>query len=252
MVWSLFDGSGIMAWEYAKNGYLVFCFNFDAGDHGGYEAVRVKHENITYVNAWIDDSFDPVADGYPVPDIIFAFPPCTDMAVSGARHFAAKAAKDPLFQVKAVNTARVAAKLADKYCCPYMIENPVSVLSSKWRKADYSFHPYEYGGYLPEDDVHPFFPEYINARDSYPKKTCLWTGNGFNMPPSKPVPVAKGYSEQHKKLGGKSAKTKLIRSLTPRGFAAGVFSANDFRRVIATKCENHSDAGSQGIGNTPE
>ncbi|AFU63719.1 hypothetical protein [Salmonella phage SSE121] len=226
VVWSLFDGSGIMGWEYAKNGYKVYCFNFDAGDHGGYELVRVKHPNIQYVNSWIDEGFDPEKDGIPKPDIIFAFPPCTDMAVSGAAHFASKAAKDPLFQVKAVNTAKVAAMLGDKYGCPYMIENPVSVLSSKWRRPNHMFHPYEYGGYLPHDDVHPFFPEYINPRDSYPKKTCLWTGNGFKMPPAKPVAVAKGYSEQHKKLGGKSAKTKLIRSLTPRGFAAAVFYSN--------------------------
>lgn len=226
VVWSLFDGSGIMGWKWALNGYKVYCFNFDAGDHGGYEAVRVKHENIIYVNSWIDESFNPEVAGYPRPDIIFAFPPCTDMAVSGAAHFARKAAKDPMFQVKAVNTARVAAKIADKYGCPYMIENPVSVLSSKWRKPDHSFHPYEYGGYLPQNDVNPFFPEYINAQDSYPKKTCLWTGNGFKMPPRKTVPVAPGYSEQHKKLGGKSAKTKVIRSLTPRGFADAVFLSN--------------------------
>ncbi|MEO9300096.1 hypothetical protein ABFY71_19125, partial [Devosia sp. RY10] len=79
-----------------------------------------------------------------------AFPPCTDLAVSGAAHFAGKAAKNPAFQDEAVAMAKVAAALGDKYNVPYMIENPISVLSSKWRKPDYSFHPYEYGGYLPE------------------------------------------------------------------------------------------------------
>ena len=35
-----------------------------------------------------------------------------------------------------------------------------------------------------------------------------------------------GYSDQHKKLGGKSLKTKNIRSATPRGFAKAVFEFN--------------------------
>ena len=46
------------------------------------------------------------------------------------------------------------------------------------------------------------------------------------MPDKKPVEVDAGYSDQHKKLGGKSLKTKNIRSATPRGFAKAVFLAN--------------------------
>jgi hypothetical protein len=222
VIWSLFDGSGYAVIDYAKAGYKCYCFNADDADHGPYSAVKLSHPNITYVNVWLDDTFD-----YPVPpDLILAFPPCTDLAVSGAAHFASKLAKDPEFQNKAVATAKLAECLAGKYTVPYMIENPVSVLSSKWRKPDYSFHPYQYGGYLDADDNHPDFPEYIKPRDAYPKKTCLWVGNGFKMPEFKPVEVEKGYSAQHSKLGGKSAKTKVIRSLTPRGFARAVFLAN--------------------------
>lgn len=146
--------------------------------------------------------------------------------MSGAPAFPRKRAKDPAFQLKAVRTAKIAAYLGDFFEVPYMIENPRSVLSTKWRKPDHSFDPWEYGGYLPEDDVHPLFPEYINARDSYPKRTCLWTGNGFRMPEKKPVFVEKGYSKQYSRLGGKSARTKLIRSLTPRGFAIAVNEEN--------------------------
>ena len=50
------------------------------------------------------------------------------------------------------------------------------------------------------------------------------------MPAKLPVPVSDGYSKQHLKLGGKSMKTKNIRSATPRGFAKAVFFANDFER----------------------
>ncbi len=237
VVWSLFDGSGYMVSEYAKNGFKVFCFNSSEADHGLYDSVRIKHPNIEYVDAWIDEGFNPACSEWaknkgieviPAPDIIFAFPPCTDMAVSGAAWFKKKSAKDPFFQVNAVKTAKVAAYLGEfVFSCPYMIENPVSVLATKWRKADHTFHPFEYGGYLPENDVHPAFPEYINPRDSYPKKTCLWTGGGFIMPDKLPVSVASGYSDQHSKLGGKSAKTKLIRSLTPRGFAKAVYLFNN-------------------------
>jgi hypothetical protein len=56
-----------------------------------------------------------------------------------------------------------------------MLENPVGVLSSYWRKPDHTFDPCDYGGYL-----NP-------AGDAYTKKTCLWTGGGFIMPGKKPV-----------------------------------------------------------------
>lgn len=231
IIWSLFDGSGLMGLPWAENGNTVICFNADHADHGSYEAIgaRVAHKNITYTPAWIDRKFlrTAIEGKYGAkPDVIFAFPPCTDLAVSGAAHFAKKGALNPSFQVDAVRVCRIAARLADAFKVPFMIENPVSVLSSMWRKPDFKFNPYEYGGYLPIDDEHPFFPELIKPRDAYPKKTCLWVGNGFITPAPNAVDVAKGFSNQHNKLGGKSARTKTIRSLTPRGFAAAVYEAN--------------------------
>tara|TARA_B110000977_G_scaffold2037_1_gene2823 strand:- start:69 stop:821 length:753 start_codon:yes stop_codon:yes gene_type:complete len=156
-----------------------------------------------------------------------AWPVCTDMAVSGAAWFASKAKADPNFQTKAVNHATICADLFDALGVPYMIENPVSVLATKWRKPDHTFHPYEFGEYIPEDQgEHPRWPEYIAPFDAYTKKTCLWTGGGYKMPPKLPTCKPVGYSTQHKKLGGKSKKTKDIRSATPRGFAIANFLAN--------------------------
>ena len=109
---------------------------------------------------------------------------------------------------------------------PYMIENPVSVLSSLWRKPDHVFHPCAYGGYLPENDKHPVFPDIIPPRDAYSKKTCLWTGNGFVMPEPNQVLPEGDSNPGWAKLGGKSSRTKMIRSLTPRGFAKAVMLAN--------------------------
>lgn len=60
-------------------------------------------------------------------------------------------------------------------------------------------------------------------------KMTIWSlfdGNGFRMSEKKPVFVEKGYSKQYSRPGGKSARTKLIRSLTPRGFAIAVNEEN--------------------------
>lgn len=229
VVWSLFSGSGIDVLPWAKAGHSCFCFNYDDADHGDYKDARVTHPNITYVNAFIDlDWIEEVqSSGLPKPDLILAYPPCTDIAVSGSRHFARKKANNPFCQIIAVRAAKIAAFLAEfVYDCPYMVENPVSILKSKWRKPTAYIHPYEFGGYLPANDVNPYFPEYIKPQDAYPKKTGLWTGNGFIMPKKIPVPVAKGWSDQQKKLGGKSKKTKMIRSLTPRGLAEAIYQSN--------------------------
>lgn len=228
VVWCLFDGSGIMGEPWALNGHKVVCFNADGGDHGSYAEVRSSNPNIEFIDQWIDTDFaeKAIAGVFGAPDIIIAFPPCTHLAVSGTRHFASKAKKDPLFQINAVCTVKIAYQIASAFNVPYMIENPVGVIPRLWRKWDAIFDPFDYGGYLPENDENPFYPEYITARDAYPKKTCLWVGEGFIIPEKKPVPVDDGYSIQFKKLGGKSEKTKMIRSLTPRGFAMAVYEAN--------------------------
>ena len=164
--------------------------------------------------------------------MIYAFPPCTDLAVSGARFFATKAAANPSYRAEAMALVYLGRDIGERYGVTYIIENPISVISSLWRRPDYKFSPYHYGGYLPEDDVSPY-PDIIPARDAYTKKTCLWTGNGFVMPAIRPVDPEKfkdkngnNYAGPHWKLGGKSLRTKNIRSATPRGFARAVFLAN--------------------------
>lgn len=161
---------------------------------------------------------------------LYRLPACTDMAVSGARHFAKKSQVNPASQAEACELARLVMYVGDKFECKWVAENPVSVLSTLWRKPDHIFSPHEYGGYLPEDDQHPIYPDYIKPRDAYPKTTCLWSGNGFIMPQRRPVQCTKEYSTQYLKLGGKSTKTKNIRSATPRGFAKAVFIYNSNKK----------------------
>lgn len=222
----LYDFTGLMAQPWLDAGYE--CWLFDGQHEPG-----VKREgNLVKVGMWFyhdkihqhaADIAEMVGDGV---RIVIGFPECTHLAVSGAAHFAKKREADPDFQNKASDLAKMVEIVGDASGSPWMAENPVSVLSTLWRKPDYSFNPYEYGGYLPEDDVHPIYPDYILPRDAYPKKTCIWSGNGFVMPMKMPVPNKLGYSAQHMRLGGKSLKTKNIRSATPRGFAIAVYGAN--------------------------
>ena len=234
IVLSLYDFTGEALKPWAEAGYT--CHAFDIQHTGtqpdventqffaGGGSISYRHADLhdfkTHKNIFMEFIGRRLVFG-------MAFPVCTDMAVSGAAWFKHKAERDPEFQTKAVKYAKWCADLFEDLGVPYFIENPVSVLATKWRKPDHNFHPYEYGGYISDDQAqHPRWPEYIAARDAYPKKTCLWTGNGFNMPECKPVAVPEGYSTQHKKLGGKSQRTKDIRSATPRGFAAAVYEAN--------------------------
>jgi len=87
-------------------------------------------------------------------DMMIAFPPCTDLAVSGARWFEDKkqAQWDALLFVALLMTAPIE-KIA--------IENPVSVISTRLRKPDQIIQPYYFG--IPES-----------------KTTCLWLKN---LPP---------------------------------------------------------------------
>lgn len=223
VVWSLFDGSGLMVEPWAKAGYQCFCFNSDGGNHGKYEA-KVIHPNIHYVDVWIDAGFRGFVakSGIPSPSIIFSFPDCTFFAQSGSQH---ERTSEQLNS--ALFNARLAQSLAFDFGCPWMVENPVGKLSSLWRKPDSYFNPYEYGGYLTAEDgsFHPKMP----LLDAYTKKTCIWHGGGFVMPEKKPVDHI-GCFWGWKFLGGASAKTKQLRSLTPRGFSRAVFNDN------STKC----------------
>lgn len=83
-------------------------------------------------------------------DLLIAHPPCTDLAVSGARHFAAKIADGR--QERALDFVR---HLMRTSVPRLAIENPISVISSKIRKPDQIVHPWMFG--------HP-----------ESKATCLW------------------------------------------------------------------------------
>lgn len=73
-------------------------------------------------------------------DLMIAHPPCTDLAVSGARHFAAKIADGR--QQRALDFVQA---LMDAPIPRIAIENPISVISSKIRKPDQIIQPWQFG-----------------------------------------------------------------------------------------------------------
>jgi hypothetical protein len=93
-------------------------------------------------------------------DMMIAFPPCTDLAVSGARHFERKQQdgsqqKSIEFFMEFVNAP--IEKIA--------IENPIGIMSKLYRKPNQIIQPYEFG-------------------DKAQKSTCLWLKNLPNLQPT--------------------------------------------------------------------
>ena len=222
----LYEQSGLSADEWARNGYSVYCYDILHASRSEQTVGQGRKVFMPWDARDLRQCNDAIHRHKGSCAIVLAYPPCTDLAVSGAAWFAAKRARNPNYREEAMDLVYTARDMAEYLKAPWCIENPVSVISSQWRKPDYIFHPYEYGGYLPENDVHPLYPEYIEPRDAYPKKTCYWTGQGFIMPRRKPVPFAQGYSKQHRLLGGKSERTKRIRSASPRGINVAIYTAN--------------------------
>jgi hypothetical protein len=142
---------------------------------------------------------------------VFAFPPCTDMAVSGARWFESKKAEDPAFFGKAISVAEQCRSYALTTGAPFFIENPVSTLSSVFGKPTHTFHPWHFSGLEPDDD--------------YTKKTCLWSGGGFVMP-RRIVDPLMGEPDNRIHMATPGPERMNFRSATPMGFARAVFLAN--------------------------
>ena len=138
----------------------------------------------------------------------YAFPPCDHLAVSGARWFKGKGLRKLADSIKMF---AIAAEICEKLGAPYLIENPVSTISTYWRRPDYTFHPHYFTGYARDDN--------------YTKKTCIWTGNEFKMPESM-VDDSLGEPDNRIHFASPGADRKNFRSMTPMGFARAVYEAN--------------------------
>ena len=168
------------------------------------DVLPLLNGNCTFQTA---DTHTHTQDGW--WDLIIAHPPCTDLAVSGARHFAQKQ-KDGRQQKSIVLFMQMA--LAD--CQRIAVENPVCIMSSAWRKPDQIIQPFMFGEH---------------AR----KTTCLWLKGLPKLMPTDIVDpgeiVGKGFSvgasldmardENGKILSWNDPRTAKIRSKTFPGIA---------------------------------
>lgn len=199
VVLSLFDKSANMVKPWADAGYV--CYTVDI-EHNGVTEEPYGRGKIVKVGADIMDYLPPREDY----KIAFGFPPCTNLAVSGARWFKDKGLNGLSEGIEKVEKARQIVEWTD---APWMIENPVSVLSSYWREPDYTFQPFQYDGYTEEDEA-------------YSKRTCLWTSDDFIMPDEK---ATEDYDDRIHQMPPSEDRSER-RSVTPLGFAKAVFEAN--------------------------
>ena len=93
------------------------------------------------------DVFEVIKEGW---DMMIAFPPCTDLAVSGARHFERKRADGS--QQRSI---KFFMDLANAPIEKIALENPIGIMSTEWRKPDQIIQPWQFG-------------------DKAQKSTCLW------------------------------------------------------------------------------
>ena len=122
-------------------------------------------------------------------DMIIAFPPCTHLAVSGARWF-----KDKKEEQRQAIEFFLA--LANAPCERIAIENPIGIMSTKYRKPDQIIQPWQFG-------------------HGETKATCLWLKN---LPLLTPTNVVEGREQRIWKMPPSENRSSL-RSKTYEGIA---------------------------------
>ena len=134
------------------------------------------------------DVFDILFDDW---DMVIAFPPCTHLAVSGAKHFKQKIADGR--QKEGIDFFMA---FTDLDCPRVAIENPIGIMSTKWRKPDQIIQPWQFG-------------------HGETKATCLWLKG---LPLLKPTNIVEGREAKVHKCPPGPDRWK-IRSRTYQGIA---------------------------------
>jgi len=122
-------------------------------------------------------------------DLMIAHPPCTHLAVSGARWFKDKITE----QTEAI---RFFMELINAPIAKIAVENPISIMSTKYRKPDQIIQPWQFG-------------------HGEMKATCLWLKN---LPKLVPTNIVDGRETRIWKLPPSKDRWKL-RSITYQGIA---------------------------------
>ena len=114
--------------------------------------------------------------------MIIAFPPCTHLAVSGARWFEEKR-KDGRQQ----QGIKFFMRFANVKCKRIAIENPVGIMSTVWRKPDQIIQPWQFG-------------------HGETKTTCLWLKN---LPLLQPTNIVDGREQRIWKIRPSKERAKM-------------------------------------------
>ena len=141
-------------------------------------------------------------------DMIIAFPPCTHLAVSGSKYF-----KEKIADGRQQQGIDFFMQFANHPCEKIAIENPVGIMSTKWRKPDQIIQPWQFG--------HP-----------ESKKTCLWLKGLSKLEPTNilSLPECGHWNNQTKDgqnklivdgkwIGFNDKRTAHLRSKTYQGIA---------------------------------
>jgi len=132
------------------------------------------------------DVFGIINDGW---DLMIAHPPCTHLAVSGARWFKDKQEE----QKEAIDFFM---KLINAPIPRIAVENPISIMSTRSRKPDQIIQPWQYG-------------------HGETKATCLWLKG---LPVLEPTNIVEGREQRIHNLPPSADRWK-IRSTTFQGIA---------------------------------
>jgi hypothetical protein len=139
------------------------------------------------------DVFDVIDNGW---DLMVCHPPCTHLSVSGARHFAAKQASGVQQEALAFVGSLLAAPIP-----MIALENPISIISSHFRKPDQIIQPWMFG-------------------HGETKATCLWLKG---LPKLTPTNIVDGREARVHRMPPSPDRWKL-RSTTYQGIADAMAS----------------------------
>ena len=132
-------------------------------------------------------------------DMIIAFPPCTHLAISGARWFPQKRADG-----RQRNAIEFFAQFLNADCDKILIENPVGIMSGNYVKEYFPDLAEKYDlPRKPSQIIHPWM-----FGDNFSKQTCLWLKGLPNLIPEVTEQPEMEYKEWVTKDGVKKRQNK--------------------------------------------
>jgi hypothetical protein len=201
---SLCDYSGVWSEPYRKAGYDVVQVDLKMG------ADARLYPSLACDSARFPREFADIRHSSGRVYAVLAAPVCTVFSGAGAKHprtdaeiLEGLALVDACYRIACAVRAPV-----------FALENPVGKLSRWIGEPMLRFQPCDYAGFSDNPQ-----------EEAYTKRTCLfgWFNPSLPLAPVEPVLGSKMWRD----YGGKSERTKEMRSITPQGFARAFYRANN-------------------------